>query len=149
MLGTGDSVELAKEWLAQRCHELLLRVDERGALSLLLQNKATSLKQLKHAAKLGRVSLDKSTCELQLLGEASALEAARAWLKQNTQTHSLVVRDGFVRWIIGRKGAALKTNMQAMEKAAGSLVSVNLDQPTSSIEITGSQSVGCDFEPRA
>jgi len=119
--------------------ELLLKVDEPGALSLLLQNKAAALKQLTHAARLGKVSLDKACNELQLLGESRALETAKHWLQERTKSHQLVLRDGLVRWIIGRRGTSLRLHIQEMEKAAGCAVSILLDQPTNTLTITGSQ----------
>merc|ERR1712046_519986 len=107
LVGTEESLAKAKEWFALRSHELLLSMDVSGALSLLLKNKAAGLKQLKDTTGLGRVSLDKNTQQLQLLGEQSALEAAREWLRENLTEQELALRPGFTRWLVGRRGASL------------------------------------------
>jgi hypothetical protein len=46
--------------------------------------------------------------------------------------------------VIGRKGASLRTSMQAMEKCcAKDNVCIDLDQPNNVLEITGTQSTWC------
>ena len=53
LMGRAEAVLTAEQWLTQRCHELVLQVDQRGALSLLLKNKAAALTSIKKSAKLG------------------------------------------------------------------------------------------------
>jgi len=137
MVGLRDALATCRQELASNSQELHLRVDEPGALSLLLKNKAASLKALKKTTGLGKASLDREECELKLLGQQSALEAAREWLWTHTKLDRIELRPGFMRWLVGKRGMSLRTRMQALESAAGGAVSLELDQPENTIEVTG------------